>query len=69
MCLISAFINFRTSSHVTFFFIYVIINMSFINSLSTSSNGAPGIQGLPGIPGIQGNDGDDGERGPWSGGS
>ena len=37
--------------------------MSFINSLSTSSNGAPGIQGLPGIPGIQGNDGDDGERG------
>ncbi len=46
-----------------FFFIYVIINMSFINSLSTSSNGAPGIQGLPGTPGTQGNDGDDGERG------
>ena len=37
--------------------------MSFINSLSTSSNGAPGIQGLPGTPGTQGNDGDDGERG------
>jgi hypothetical protein len=46
-----------------FSFIYVIINMSFINSLSTSSNGAPGIQGLPGTPGTQGNDGDDGERG------
>jgi hypothetical protein len=37
--------------------------MSFINSLSTSSNGAPGIPGIRGEIGIPGQNGDDGEDG------
>jgi len=36
MCHILAFINFRTSSHVTFFSI-LIINMSFINRLANNN--------------------------------